>query len=319
MHEVLDVRDLGPLDFNESRFAARARFHQAWYRAAVLRVVTHGASTHRGRTIPRGSILPEWAVARGMNFTSDEARSLYGRRRSEGWGLDPVRCQAHMTSSQALTLNLFGPLMDDTMWFARVLGVVLAEPVVKVLEVHLEHAPARPSFALGDRTIVDLWLSLSLPDGRTLSVVMEVKYCDRFNSRYLPVWDNDRYRRLTAEQQQPSWDWDDPALRSRTVNQLLRCHAMGEFLGRRSGSSSTRLVVLHHRSDQSAIRAVSEYSSVAPRGTVVSSDLGAFVEAMRLGAVDQRQREAAEALQQRYVDEDRSEALWDARGHVPLS
>lgn len=318
MREIRDVSDLGPVRFVESSLASRVRFHQAWYRAAVLHVDSYGSSTHRGTTISRGSILPKWAVAHGMNFVSDEARVLYDSRRSEGWGLDPVRCQAHLTSSQALTLNLFGPLMHDRRWFARVLSLVLATSVTGVLAARVEHSPGRPSQALGDRTIVDLWLLLLLDCGDTVSVVFEVKYCDRFNSRFLPVWSNDRYRRLSSEQTDPTWDWDNPAIQSRTVNQLLRCHAMAEYLGQRSGSSDSRLVVLHHQSDQSAVRAVNEYSLIARTGTVLSRDLTAFLNAMRTTAVGLPQQCAVDALDVRYDAEDLSENLWNARTAATL-
>lgn len=309
----VDLAALGPVAFNESRLASRVRFHQAWYRAAVLHIDSFGSARTGSAEIPRGSILPGAEAADGRNFTSAEARAVYLQRRSQGWGLDPVRCTANLTSSQALTLNLFGPLLHDREWFGEVLTRILSVHVLEVLDAHLEHAPARPSQALGDRTMLDLWLLVRRSDGHTLSVAFEVKYSDRFNSRHLTVWENPRYRELADRRPHRAWDWDSPITRSRTVNQLLRCHALAMLFGEAAGASSEHLVVIHHPSDTEAPIVTREYASTVPNDRVSHIDLDVFLTAMTRSAKDDEQRSQTDALRVRYVAHELSNALWNRR------
>ncbi|WP_037162224.1 PGN_0703 family putative restriction endonuclease [Rhodococcoides fascians] len=309
----VDIAALGPVAFNESRLASRVRFHQAWYRAAVLHIDSFGSTRTTTGDIPRGSILPDFAAATGMNFTSEQARAVYLQRRSRGWGLDPVRCTAYLTSSQALTLNLFGPLLTDHRWFARVLTQVLSVRIIEVLEAHLEHAPARPSQALGDRTMLDLWLLLRRSDGKTLSVAFEVKYSDRFNSRHLPVWANPKYLELATRRPHPTWDWDNPITRSRTVNQLLRCHALTMLFGEAAAATTEHLLVIHHPADTDAPIVTREYASTVPHDPVAHLDLTAFLDAMRSTSDGSDQEDHVEQLRMRYVAHELSDPLWNER------
>ena len=53
------------------RFMRRVRVHQAWYRATVLGVERYGRLAGSGA--PCGSVLPDDAAARHLNFLDDEA------------------------------------------------------------------------------------------------------------------------------------------------------------------------------------------------------------------------------------------------------
>lgn len=306
------LADLGPVSFAESVLAARARFHQAWYRAAVLGIDSYGSSVHGGVSIPRGSILPAAAAVAGKNFTSEDARQLYRERRARGWGLDPTRCTAYLTSSQALTLNIFGPLVKDSAWFARVLTDVLGAPVTEVLQAHVEHAPHRPSQALGDRTMLDVWVVARMDDGETLSIAVEVKYSDRFNSRVLPIWANPRYREIANRQQPPLWDLDASATRSRAVNQLIRCHALCVFFAQEARATRSQLVVIHHSSDSAAAAVIAEFDDIVESGTLRHFDLDSFLLAMARSA-NAAQCQLVAELRTRYVAYHLSDALWERR------
>lgn len=98
----------------------RTRFHQSWYRAHALGLRRWGAAPGP-RGGPLGSVLHEEDAATGANFTSDSAKRLFLNRHSEGWGVDSTRCLRLLTSSQALTFNLFGPLVEDPDLAAHVL------------------------------------------------------------------------------------------------------------------------------------------------------------------------------------------------------
>lgn len=292
------------------------RFHQAWYRAAVLKIDSYGSSVHGRVSIPRGSILPAAAALAGKNFTSEDAHRLYRERRARGWGLDPTRCRSFLTSSQALTLNIFAPLIGDSAWFACVLTNVLRTPVTEVLRAHIEHAPRRPSQALGDRTMLDVWVLAKTNEGQTLSIAIEVKYSDRFNSRVLPIWANPKYREIANSQQPPLWDLDASATRTRAVNQLIRCHALCVFLAQEARATRSQLIVVHHPADSAATAVIDEFDAIVDDGTLRPCGLDSFLLAMARSA-NATQSRTVDELRTRYVAYHLSDALWQRRGEAP--
>ncbi|MGJ0121735.1 PGN_0703 family putative restriction endonuclease [Williamsia sp. MIQD14] len=306
---------LGPVSFAESPLASRVRFHQAWYRAAVLGIESYGSSVHGRVSTPRGSILPAAAALAGKNFTSDHAHQLYRERRSRGWGLDPTRCTAYLTSSQALTLNIFGPLLNDKAWFACVLTDVLGTPVREVLQAHIEHAPHRPSQALGDRTMLDVWVIAKTENGQNLSIAIEVKYSDRFSSRVLPIWANPKYREIANSQHPPLWNLDAPASRTRAVNQLIRCHALCVFLAQEARATRSQLIVVHHPADSAAAAVIDEFDAIVDNGTLHPCGLDSFLLAMSRSA-NATQSRTVDELRTRYVAYHLSDALWERRGEA---
>ncbi|WP_157234303.1 PGN_0703 family putative restriction endonuclease [Rhodococcus opacus] len=300
---------IGPVVFAESSLASRVRFHQAWYRAAVLRIESYGSSPSPKGPIARGSVLPVADAQAGKNFISKNVFDTYLARRAQGWGVDPVRCTSFMTSSQTLTFNVFGPLLSNSAWFCRVLSTVLDMDVHGIDRAEIEYAPARPSLALGDKTRLDLWMLLQTDIG-TLSLAVEVKYVDRFNSRYLPVWTNTRYQRL-LEEKGAYWDFTEPVTRSRTINQLLRCHALSVFLSPSADAPPAHLLVLHHPDDQSAQKVVDEYvTATKPHSSVLRTTINTLFDVMLDCAETTDQRITAHLLFDRYVKHDLSEASW---------
>lgn len=208
----------------ESRRLARIRFHQAWFRVHVLEIFTYGA-TPSGRRL--GSILTVEDGNGGRNFASSQAFELYRSRRNSGWGLEPVRCERHMTSSQTLTVNVAALLHEDLEESARVLAAVAGrKDFVSIDSIHLEYAPSSPSQHLGDKSRIDLLISVVTRTGHEF-IAMEIKYADRFNSRAIELR-NDSYFRLI----EAAGVWcPTVSLEPRSpTNQLLRCHALATSL-----------------------------------------------------------------------------------------
>jgi hypothetical protein len=124
------LAELGPQLPAESGLPARIRFHQSWYRRLILGRAAFGAAPAYAGGRALGSILSAEDADAGLNFVTQSAKSLFTWRRRQGWAVDPVRCTSYLTSSQALTLNLFGPLRAAPAWASRVLSVLLS------IEVH---------------------------------------------------------------------------------------------------------------------------------------------------------------------------------------
>ncbi len=291
---------------------SRARFHQSWYRLEMLRRAHFGQTVGPGGR-PLGSILTDSDASRGLNFTSRSAHDLYLRRRKAGWGVDPVRCTKYMTSSQTLTLNLFGPLIDSPDWCRDIFSHLLGrDDLHRVLAVDVEFAPPRRSEYLGDMTRVDAFIQIETDRGIE-AVVTEVKYADRFNSRFVDLTRSDAYRKLADATQ--LWSKPNVILTSRQVNQLARVHALAASV---LGSSQARLLpptllIIHHPDDSRVETIVGDYRSLVARPEIVTSvDLGALFDTMYATAITAADRLMVKQMRTRYTEHGYSDELWNS-------
>lgn len=297
--------DLGPLHVSEPWFSRRIRVHQAWYRTAVLGLRNHG-TTRPPRERPLGSILAPEDARRGANFLSTASHQLFERRRIEGWGVDPVRTLAYLTSSQAMTLNLIGPLAGNQAWLSAVLSTMFSrsDALTSVESVSVEYFSRHPSQALGDRTTIDVLIrgrSGSVP----VFVAIETKLGDRFNSRHVVV--GDAYSEVKHL-------WVSPDVpRVQATSQLGRVHALAEHVARRENTSAARtmLLLVHHDDDPRAPALADGYRDVvAEPATFRSATLSEFLLAMRAAAPSALDAFTVDSLKLRYADLAPSESVW---------
>lgn len=290
---------------SEPWFSRRIRVHQAWYRAAVLGLTAHG-TTRPPHERPLGSILAPEDSRRGANFLSTASHQLFDRRRAEGWGVDPVRTLAYLTSSQAMTLNLIGPLANDPTWLSAVLSSMfpMSEALTSVESVSLEYFSRHPSQALGDRTTIDV-LIRGRRKNVPVAVAVETKLGDRFNSRQVAV--GDAYAEVDHL-------WVSPDVpRVQTTSQLARVHALAEHVARTEDvSAAPTLLLLVHHDDDPRVRAVAgSYGTVVAEPTTFrSATLSEFLLAMRATAPSASDALIADSLQLRYADLAASDPVW---------
>lgn len=298
------LAQLGPLKVSEPTLSRRIRLHQAWYRYAVLGVHNFG-STRPPTSRPLGSILPRAEAQRFSNLIGPAAVAAYQRRRLLGWGVDPVRTLEYLTSSQALTINLFGALQDNLRWCQGVLNLVLGpNPAIEsVSSVEIEFQD--PKRGLGDRTIVDV-LIRAMSDVGPLTIAVETKLGDRFNSRVVEM--GDAYGSLKHLWTQPS------EARRQEFSQLARAHALAEHvsLGLHPRGVSRGLVLLiHHPGDLRAVATSESYSCLTTEPTTNrATGLNLFLTHMATSAPDEEARELVRTMILRYVDLDKSESIW---------
>lgn len=301
---------IGPEAPGETGYRRRARFHQAWYRGTVLGLRQYG-ELETGSRRPLGSVLSRTDGFAGRNFISEDVRQLYKQRRAQGWGLEPQRCQRYMTSSQALTLNIFGTLNRDPEWLTRTVSNLLKRTDVRtVRSLHVEFAPNRPSQYLGDKTRVDALCWLETETG-VESLVFEIKFLDRFNSRWVDLRRNERYLRLFHET--GIWRSEEPSLLSRTVNQLVRCHALAVALqgSQASDIHAPILVVVHHPEDPATTKIAQEYRAVLARPELLRMvTLTTLFSVMAEEAHSKSQNRMCDLLTLRYADQAASDRSW---------
>lgn len=301
---------VGPQVAHEPKLLRRLRFHQSWYRSEVLNRPDFGRTPgERGRAL--GSILSETDALGGLNFTSPSARLLYEARRQLGWGVDPVRCTSYLTSSQALTLNLFGPLALRPEWCRRFLSRVLRrEDIEQVENIQVEWAPERPSEFLRDKTRIDVLVTLRSQSAIEV-VVIEVKYGDRFDSRRVEIG-GAPYERLSENFE--LWANTDLLDLQVNCNQLARCDALG-MAWAASLSEDARpptVLVIHHPLDDRATVAVDKYRRrVANPDRVRALSLHVALDELQALAEGRAQEFAAARVIERYGSEALSEPSWD--------
>ncbi|WP_442544985.1 PGN_0703 family putative restriction endonuclease [Arthrobacter sp. KN11-1C] len=304
------LQRIGPQLKGESGLAQRLRFHQSWYRLEILGQDAFG-ETPRPRERPLGSILTVDAGARGMNFTSSAAQKLYASRRLDGWGLDPIRCTRYLVSSQALMLNVMGPLVQDFAWLTRTLGRVTgrSKDFLGVNAVKIEFAPAKRSEFLGDMTRVDAFIVAETRSGAE-GIVLEFKYADRFNSRRLVLSGNPAYESL--DEATGLWKKCAAALADSAVNQLVRCHALGAaVMFNLHASMRTTLLAIHHDYDSAAMMNVEKYRShVSEPERVRGLTISGFLAAMAAEASSEVEVAEVDRLRIRYVDLAGSARSW---------
>lgn len=248
-----------------------------------------------------GSILPNAAAADGLNFESSAALEAYRIRRSRGWGVDPNRCERYMTSSQALTLNLLGPLAQDRVWLQAVLRSTVGTAPAKHGRFEIEFAPQHRHGRQLDRTIADAFVELE--DGSAL--VIETKLADRFSTRNLLIATNPYYRHVNAQLEL----WDERATRfgDPRLDQLARVHALASV----ASDQAAQLLLVHHPADTVTPTIAREYQDTLVQGSqVVVVDLGRVIDHMLETATTDRSRSVAQRLYTRYIAHELSDELW---------
>lgn len=297
------VERLGPQRASDSPLLRRVRAHQSWYRLEVLELPDWGKSASPRETA-LGSVLTVADAFLGHNFVSLQARHAYEQRRLTGWGVDPVRCERYMTSSQALTLNVLGPLLSDSTWSARTFGKVLGEAIVDVSRSFIEYAPRERLKLIGDRTIADGYFEFQTSGG-SLALIVETKFADGFGARNLDVAHSTKY--LDINERLKLWDEDSEQFGAGKFDQLARVHTLGSVMS----SARTAVLVLHHSEDVRTPQVAARYRETLTDPTLlVVRDLREFLASMSDAASSRPQRKLVEALGLRYVDHDKSEKAW---------
>ena len=213
-----------------------------------------------------------------------------------------------MTSSQALILNLVGPLLSDLSWAAQTFRRALNIPIRNLRDLSIEVAPRRPSEFLSDSTRIDVTADAELDEQTMIKLVFEVKLADRYVSRVLDF--GQAYERLVDE----SGLWVSDVLKrvDRQLNQMFRVHSLGASLHRASrGGDEVVLVLVHHDIDTRAEGVLDRYKSLLAYPEMARSLLlSNLIHSMRASAPDRGSRGVCDELMLRYVALAESDDVW---------
>lgn len=287
----------------------RIRVHQAWYRAEVMCLNDFGRMF--GSDEPCGTVLADRDAERMMNFVGRDAALHYQFRRTQGWGVDPVRCTKYMTSSQTLTFNMLGQAVTRPGPCAGLFNLLLGRDDLASLERYdFEFSPAGTQYSLGDRTLIDLLLRFRTWNNEMQVVSLETKLADRFSTRSTAAMGGEHYRRI--QETFGVWHNMAEALAHNRTRQLVRCHALAHSVQKHESSDAQRLapmLTLLHPDDQVGHAAATAYRAcvVDPHSSPIITWDVFLANASAAGAIDDT---VAEQLSKRYIDLSNSEPIW---------
>ena len=299
---------LGPLPASDPRFMRRIRVHQAWYRAAILGIDGYGRLAGSGKLC--GTVLPDDAAKRYLNFLGSDAVERYTERRTLGWGVDPERCTKYLTSSQTLSFNMLAQAVGRATQCAGLFNELLGRADLVRLEASsFEFAAQGSKYSLGDKTLLDLLLWFRTASGSVQVVAVETKLADRFSTRRTAGMRGPKY--LDLGKRSGMWLDLDAALSDNRTRQLTRCHALAESVQRHDGAQwgHAVLLVLTHPDDKSGAECVRSYvDRVALPQAVAHQSWRTFLSVAELhNAID---GPATAELSRRYVDLAWSDEAW---------
>lgn len=291
--------ELGPQYAGDSRFSARMRRHQSWYRSAVLQRA-HGVGPQRGGR-PYGNYLTAEDGSAGVNFLTPGIFGVAQRRLAERVGVvEEYRLLHNMLSSQPMCFNLFGPLAEDHDLATRLIDAILPGKVAAVLEVKIEWAPEPALDYLGDRTAFDAVVIYRQPDGQRAFLSIETKLTEPFSQK---VYDGPLYRRWMDEH--APWRPESAAtVASLKHNQLWRDHLLAVAVRRQQGWAEGRLALVRHPQDTECEAVAAGYRQLLRDGddSFIDLPLDQLVERWAGIVRTEAERRWIDAFRMRYLD-----------------
>lgn len=299
----------------DNKFTARMRFHQSWYRHAVLNCPP--GPNPNARHALYGSMLTEKDGLGGKNFlTPDIFHSALDRYPLDSPSFND-RLYCNMLSSQPMCFNLLAPLSSDpvaTILFQRMPGFP-ADAVVT--NIQFEFAPTKQSH-LQDASAFDAFLEYQRSDGSRGFVGIETKLTEPFSQKSYAF--EERYARWMRV---GNWWWKpgaEQAFPDPITNQLWRNHLLAyailhqDFPTYKEGSC----VVIYPEGDETCTHSIHQYRNLlnpAGKKTLLVWTLEAIVEQWRpILEEHDRLSEWFSLFLKRYVCLDESEQAWKELG-----
>lgn len=226
-------------------------------------------------------------------------REVYNREAGSAWDADRLR--RNLLSSQALCLNLFGPMRLDADFATALLSELMPDTIGEYIDVLFEHSPRRGHPALtNDYTAIDAVIRARTPTGARLLIGVEVKYSEdcfegspRIDKRHSEI----------ARASGAFIDPDDPALRQNPAQQLFRLQNLMQAMLDNDLADEAALLFVAPTLNASAQDAAASYQALLTppeRGKV--SFMALTMERV-FDAIDAAgQRQYRNALFQRYAD-----------------
>lgn len=289
------------LEPSDGRFKAACRLMQSLYRERqgfpCGRLHSESGSARK-----LGSRITPKVAATGANFISPDIAALAVEElayREIAAVFDSKRLFENLLSSQALTINLFGPLKRDiqaaTLTFQRLFPTFVAA----VDDIWFEHSPGRGDRSFtGDHTAFDALVLCRTPEGRKGFIALEVKYTEVMSGT--PIAAGSAFDSLASR----SGIYSDPAshiLRTRSLQQLWREHLLAYSMLETGLYETGRFAIVAPAGNRACALAINGYRQMLNPTPLLPFDflsVETIVEAMATAGA----RRSACAVAERYLD-----------------
>jgi len=294
-----------------SGYIGRMRFHQSWFRYAVLGLQP-GPNPHAAGKL-YGNMLKTEDGAEGKNFLAAEIYEVAKQRFPPDRQIDDNgRLYNNLLGSQTMAFNLFGPLKRKpvaTELFRKLPGF---PENVTVTDVDFEY-PLPSENPMNDHTAFDVFVRYERAGGSKGFVGIETKLTEPFSKQPYPF---DRYAHW---KEAGGWWWREGAdeeFEKASYNQLWRNHllAFAMLHQKTPNFDEGYIAVVHPLADKECVDAIAEYRRVLlPEGErtmlhwPLETIVGAWEEALR---DDDELHKWIELFQLRYLQLEASEEAW---------
>lgn len=288
---------IGTVPADRSKFTARMRFHQGWWRAFVLNMPEGPRPNNPGQLVCNA--MAEGQATRDNFLTHRVAlavdAALTTRDSASGGIVDERRLYCNLLSSQPLAFNFFGHLTADLNLATRVLTPLFGLEGAEVVAIHFEFAPGRPA---GDNSAFDVAVEYKRAGRRGL-VGVECKYTDTFSPT---EYKREAYVQL-YETGSSTFNESYDTLTSSRYNQLFRNQLVGEGLRRRGDFDEVHVRLFCAPGDREARATGESYSRMinasetASFGVITYED---FIATAQRQALEWSDREWTMLLWARY-------------------
>ncbi len=150
----------------DDEFKQKARVHQSWFRANVLKVNPGEYE----------NFLNDEDGKKGLNFYQDfdilpAVHKRYGNKYNK-------QLYSNLLRSEHIPFNLFIPLRYDHKFAKKVLSELFSVQIKEILKIEIEYAPSPKEKYLDDRTSFDAYIKYIDEDNHLGIYGIEVKYTE---------------------------------------------------------------------------------------------------------------------------------------------
>ncbi len=202
----------------DNAFKAAARLHQSSYRAEVLEVGSYQYGNRLSKT--DGQALLNYYEGLNSRAALRERHPTYSGSRD-----------ADMLRSEHIPFNLLAPLDTDRESAIHIIATAFGIECASIESIEMEYAPEPKEDYLDDGTAFDTYIKVSLPDGRSCGIGIEVKYTEQDypigKRESINVNDHDSLYWETARASGCFTDPDDAIFGSDSLRQIWRNNLLG--------------------------------------------------------------------------------------------
>ncbi|MFZ6743675.1 PGN_0703 family putative restriction endonuclease [Undibacterium sp. JH2W] len=295
---------IGDMSTSDNHRLRRARIHQGWWRAFVLKLEQGEHPINPDKTIC--SSLPA-AAADSSNFISAEIGALamcvaqeHKASKERAGIIDIKRLTGNLLTSQAVCFNFFGMLALDHDLGLRVVQAFYPD-VTAFTGVNFEYAPAPKADFTNDNSAFDVALEVMIGEEEGL-IGFECKYTEDFSPT---PYEQAQYRKIYSASANFNATYEE--LTASRFNQLFRNQLIAESLLQSGRKKFVKTGLFCAPDDVAAKNTASAFSQFVKSDFKVI-DFFDYIVAIQKLLITPRQREQTMLLWARYLAHELSAA-----------